>query len=445
MKKRILLAGLLLSGVMTATTSYSQEEVKIFAGDPQVDGTVGVIYGVSDNGKYVVGSDDALGSGGYYFDMETETFNYFGDIETGGNYFAYDVSDNGIIVGACIHPDAKNENGEAVEAIAPAYYKDGEWHPLPVKAYMAGGIDVNGVAKAISPDGRIIAGYIKRSAKEAFEPVLWIDGELTTYADLKIYGVGTIVNSMSADGKILGGFAEWESGARSAAIWKEGVETRLSTLEDPVESGGEWVDSEGWMSISPNGKYMAGYCAESSSGVGLKALYGEVEKGVEGLQENEGAIFACVDDEGTCYGTTGATGSAMVMRNGKLETFEDSYGVTSDKSFQVIMAASKTGKVVGGAILVSAFGSAINAPFVAIAGEEQIGINDTEEANAEAELAGDLLYLSGDYTRADIYNMGGNMVKTTSSPITDLSSLPAGVYAVRIVAGNGTKTVKIAK
>lgn len=445
MKKRILLAGLLLSGIMTATTSYSQEEVKIFAADPYVDGTVGVIYGISDNGKYVVGSDDALGSGGFYFDMETETYNYFGDIETGGNYFAYDVSDNGVIVGACIHPDAKNDNGEAVEAIAPAYYKDGEWHPLPVKAYMAGGIDVNGVAKAISPDGRIIGGYIKRSATEAFEPVLWIDGELKTYDDLKIYGVGTIVNSMSADGKILGGFAEWESGARSAAIWKEGKETRLSTLEDPIESGGEWLDTEGWMSISPNGKYMAGYCAESSSGVGLKALYGEVEKGIDGLQENTNAIFSCVDDEGTCYGTSGAMGSAMVMRNGKLETFEDSYGVSADVQFQVIMAASKTGKVVGGAIAVSAVGTAINAPFVAVAGEEQSAVSDTEEANAEATLAGHLLYLSGDYDRADIYNMAGNMVETTASPITDLSSLPAGVYAVRIVAGNGTKTVKIAK
>lgn len=445
MKKRILLSGLLLSGIMTAATSYSQNEVKIYAADPEVDGIVGVIYGISDNGKYAVGSDDALGSGGFYLDTEAGTFTYFGDIETGGNYLAYDVSDNGIIVGACIHPDAKDDNGNPVEAIAPAYYKDGTWTPLPMKTYMSGGTDVNGTARAISPDGRIIAGYIKRSATETFEPVLWIDGELTEYDNIEIKGQGNILTHMSADGKILSGRAEHECGARSAALWIDGETIRLSTLEDPLESGAEWMDADGWMAVSPNGKYMAGYTMESSSGVGMKGLYGEVEKGLEGLQETTEVVFSSVDDEGTCYGTTGSMGQAMVMRNGKLESLEDSYGVTSDLTFQTVMAASKTGKVIGGGTMVPMYGSAINAPFVIIAGEETAGISETAEADTEVSLAGSLLYLSGDYNKAEIYSTAGNLVATTTSPITDLGYLPTGIYVVKVTADNGTKTVKIAK
>lgn len=101
-------------------------------------------------------------------EIETLPFNaakYSGHIAS-----AYDITDDGLtLVG---HIDR-----------VPAYYRDGDWHELPLPPKTRG---YSGYVTSVTPDGHTMCGWISLSFTD-FRPVIWRDGELLELGDLPTY------------------------------------------------------------------------------------------------------------------------------------------------------------------------------------------------------------------------------------------------------------------
>lgn len=57
-----------------------------------------------------------------------------------------------------------------------------------------------------------------------------------------------------------------------------------------------------------------------------------------------------------------------------------------------------------------------------------------------------MLYVNGEYTRADIYSAQGSLIDTGGQgKAFNLGSQPAGAYIVKVTTADGTKTFKVAR
>lgn len=422
-----------------------------------MEGVFGTIYGVSANGEYAVGYDDFLKDGECSF-MWTRSTGEFEMIPLASQL--YDVSNDGVAVGD-YWIEIPGTDGKV--ATKPGYYKDGEWHSLPTNRTDAmldeGLYDMNGWASAISADGKYIAGHIPDEYLYKFFPVLWKwDDELQEYViendfeeiveaiDVMDPPYGWIVKGMSDDGTILTGFSEWSSGARSSAVLINGVETRLTCLRDPMEIAEEtgedlYMDAEGWAQVSANGKYFAGYYAESANMAGLCGWTWTADQEAVVFTDPY-TVLTCVDNNGVAYGSTSPMGAAAMCKDGEMKALSSVYAWedVAGSSLSTIFAASNDGGVLGGMAIVNFSMGAIQTPAVLVTNGTE-GVNTVKNNDNSVYVAAGWAFINGDYNQARVFNMQGVLVAEATEGNIDLNQLPAGVYVVN-VDGKSFKVVK---
>ncbi len=459
MKK--LLLSLCACAMMTATMAQDLQKATLYVPTfdaAGMDGIFGTIYGMSPNGEYAAGYDDFLGSCAFAWKRSTGEFEII-DLAS----MIMDVSNDGTFVG---NYWVEIPGSDGAVASRPGYYKDGEWYPLPLlraEAMLTSGVgdadDMNGCAMAISGDAKFIGGYITDEFVYKLYPALWQYNEETKEYDLiNTYEniqesidkldcpYGWVVKGMSDDGTILTGFAEWGSGARSAAAIINGEEKRLTCLKDPMdvylETGeDQYLDAEGYAMVSPNGQYLAGYYAASANMTDLKGWTWTPDQASVTFLDSY-TVAACIDNNGVAYGSDSPMGAPAMFKNGvktlisNLYTWEE----PADASFSTIFATSEDGGVMGGIAMVGFSMGAIQIPAVLVANGTE-GVETVKgESNSVTMLSG-WAFINGEYNNARVYNMQGVLVAEANEGNIDLNNVPAGVYIVN-VDGQSFKVVK---
>ncbi len=424
------------------------------------EGLFGTIYGVSENGEYAAGYDDFLGSCAFIWTRSTGEFQEV-DLAT----MLMDVSNDGTFVGN-YWVEIPGTDGQV--ASHPGYYKDGEWHSLPLlrsEAMLTPGSgeadDMNGCAMAISADAKFIGGYITDEFIYKLYPAVWQwNEELQEYELINTFEniqesidtldcpYGWVVKGMSDDGTILTGFSEWGSGARSAAVIINGEEKRLTCLRDPMEvyeETGEdlYLDAEGWAQVSANGKYFAGFYAASANMTDLAGWTWTADQESVAFTDPY-TVLACVDDNGVAYGSSSLMGAAAKFENGVMTDLSEiySWNGVAGANFSTIFATSHDGGVLGGIALAnfSAFGASLQIPAVLVTNGTE-GVEAVKGADCNVVMMNGVAMISGEYNNARVYNMQGVLVAEANEGNIDLNNVPAGVYIIN-VDGQSFKVVK---
>ncbi|RGN51206.1 T9SS type A sorting domain-containing protein [Bacteroides sp. OM05-12] len=203
------------------------------------------VMAVSPNGKWACGV--YYGSNlGFVWDLEN---NVITNLDKGGQSFANDVSDNGIVCGR-FYADKINENG--LPGVAGGYWQNGVYTTLK---------DENGVpiancnAQAISADGQYIAGVIVET-NGRYQPAIWKNGILETRLDTKNQHGG--VSGMSNDASIVFGWYNYDPHIqgtppnRQPCYW----DTELHPLGITESDRGGFLNTH---AISPNNRYIAAH------------------------------------------------------------------------------------------------------------------------------------------------------------------------------------------
>lgn len=437
MKKTLLTICLSLMS-MSAMLAQNYQPSTLYAGEfdaASMEGFYGTVYGVSANGQYAVGVDDLFESGCFIWNRSTGKYEMI-DL---GNYVS-GVSNDGVIVGEYW---IEIPGTDGMTASKPGYYKNGEWHPLPIHRLDVDLIDdYNGRASAISPDGKFIAGFTLDADVFRLRPILWEWDETAgdyviknDFEDIEPMGNGWVVNGMSNDGTILSGFCEWGSGARSAAVIVNGVEKRLTCLKDPLdaylEDGVEgYIDTEGNAIVSGNGQHVVGHYAESANGFGTKGWYWNTS--MDQVEYNEGNPYTCVSDDGVIFGSIGLMGSPCKVENGIATDLNTLYDLTNDAGFVTTpMACSADGSVLGGFIVSSGGIGAVPIPYVLVMGESGAVLSTKGDTNVVI-MHNNTLLISGEYDKALVYNMQGMCVAESNEGNIDMNNAPAGIYVVKV-------------
>lgn len=165
------------------------------------------VLAVSPNGKWACGiSGDGITSTekGVLWNLETGEFTY---LSTSGSSTAYDVADDGTVVGS------------------GGYYKNGRWNSL------------GGQAMSISRDARTIVGYTMRGG--GYAPTKWVDGKL---ALIYLYDNDVAqCYTVSDDGTRAAGWGYTTTGSstlnRTIALWSDSTVEYLSPRATFAEAG----------------------------------------------------------------------------------------------------------------------------------------------------------------------------------------------------------------
>lgn len=423
-----------------------------------MDGMYGTIYGVSANGEYAAGYDDFIGSCCFIWKRSTGEFEV---VDLGS--MIMDASNDGTFVG---NYWVEIPGSDGLTASRPGYYKDGVWKPLPIlraEAMLTSGTgeadDMNGCAISISADAKFIGGYITDEYIYKLYPALWQWNEETQSYDLidtfesvqesidKLdCPYGWVVKGMSDDGTIITGFSEWGSGARSSAVIINGVEKRLTCLQDPLEAYLETgidqhLDAEGYAQVSANGQYFAGYYAASAN---LTDLCGwswtADQESVTFLDPY--SVTTCVDNNGIIYGSDGPMGQAALYNNGKKTLLSSLYtwNEPAGANLSTIFATSNDGGVLGGIAMVGFSMGSIQIPAVLVTDGTE-GVNTVKGETNSVVMAGGWAFINGEYNNARVYNIQGVLVAEATEGNIDLNNVPAGIYVVN-VDGQSFKVVK---
>lgn len=238
-----ILSGLALIGAVMTTSAATPQ---VYFGDE-----CGNMNGVSDNGRYAVASDEDDGFAYLWYIDNPEVFTDIsspkGDpSEPSGQRIAgthvYDVSDSGMAVGSTGYADGHSE---------AAWYdpETGEWHELDRPANAQNNVE----AVAVTPDGKIIAGYYVMANAEVgfgqYHPCQWILGadgkyELRTYEDIELPAhEGFYPMAQSPDGRIISGscFAGFNSSLPALVIdGKLKLFNEITTIIEPFVYQGKY-------------------------------------------------------------------------------------------------------------------------------------------------------------------------------------------------------------
>lgn len=207
-------------------------------------------YGISPNSKYITGQANiGLDYGGFLFDTETEELIITQDPE-GEASSLYAVNDDGITVGWVDRPDS----GGTLRV--PAYRTlDGEFHLIP-----------EGQLPTLSGDNTI--GDINNNNQMVgdfnLQPFIY-DMVTNTFTSYQVpTGAFTAgFKSISENGVVIG-FAEVGFQIRDAIIYHPSLGDQPLFLKDILADNGVVVNTPDGLlgtaiSISPNGKYIAGW------------------------------------------------------------------------------------------------------------------------------------------------------------------------------------------
>lgn len=481
MIKRLLLccsmAAVCLAGVA------AENENKVY-----FNNSLGEVYGVSDNGKYVAVSD-VESNMAYLWDSENpEVFTDISfDPDLTANLpsaqrvtgtLAYDVSDDGMVVGALIYAD-----GHSV----PAYLKDGEWTALTV---LDTTLNTN-QAIAVTPDGKTICGYnYVRSNRDdvpgGYIPLTWQLQEddyyelteiIDQYKILKYEHQGFYPMSMSANGELVCGELFAGSSIVVPAYIKGGelkIFAKITQKDEPWNSNGKWycgVDEDGkqiWTDDPDDPRivlftewYIDGYKDTAASDIngmfsdchdnrylyGARTLVSDVDEEGFGTLTNVACVYDLVEDKwyesdkymayATGIGTDllFATGGVVVV-DGRSYPIEEYYEIDSPSPIAGINRLSADGKVLGGcrSELNEATGEYQYFPFVYTIGTDA-GVSDIHGGAEKVSFIlskGSAKVLNAD--KMTVYGLDGRAVADGAE-----IKLAPGVY----VAKAGATTAKI--
>lgn len=328
------------------------------------------IRAISDSGEYAVGVDNTLGDPtSFVWEKSTGKYTVLDPGEHDG-CSAYDVNDDGIIVGSV--------SGSDYEKPAWLDFKNGgTWQLLPD----------NGMSKSFYPSFAVgiandgtIGGQVLTKLPDGSErcvPCVWKNKqldqsqfEIPQSGDDLMYGC--FLYGMSDDGRVLAGWQDWGVGARSPAVWVDGKMTRIYG-----ESGEnvDWVFEGVAVSVSPDGRYVTGYWMPEDAGSVVGFVY-DVTTGEKTEINNQGVT---VTDAGRVYSVGYSGFGGYIWENGQdrpLESLfegldgkfasEVSPEVGSDGMLESCYAVSRDEKVLGGCFVYSAFGTALQYPSIVV-------------------------------------------------------------------------------
>ena len=417
----------------------------------------GTFYGISPNGEYATGNAEGFAGTSFLWNRTTGKFTQITS-EHGGECYAYDVSNDGLVVGCFVH----DNNGEVVDGttpyIVPGYWKDGVWTALEIPFEAQRG-DVNGYAKAVSGDGRTITGYVYDTYQQhdfdyetgkwseevrnvrKLRPAVWIDGKLQPYDNLPLgetVGQGMCANYMSDNGKILGGFAEHDSGSRSPAIWVNHELTRIYGKQD-IDVNKDLYFYAGYVyGISNEGKYAAGqWCPQGDDG--YTKTYGvvyDIEGGTTEEIEGWGACTSILDD-GTVFGYTGYLGKALIRKgdfNGLLSDYvAEITGAAAPKDLpSTVISTSADGSIICGYYVQNSSMGPLMVPSLMVIGDVPAGIEGvTNQRNIT--IKGEMVTAPGAQELA-VYDTAGRLVASGKGDALSLGGAK-GVIVVKASFG----------
>lgn len=208
------------------------------------------VYGISPNSKYITGqSNIGWDYGGFLFNTETEeligTFDPEGEASS-----SYNVNDNGIMVGWVDRPDASGT------LRVPAYRTlDGEYHLIPEGQLPT--LSGENVIQDINNNNQMVGVF-------DLKPFIYdMDTDTFTSYDIPAGADVAAFASISNNG-IAVGFADVGFQIRDAIIYHPSLGDQPLYLKDVLANNGVDVGTDDGLlgtalSISPNGKYIAGW------------------------------------------------------------------------------------------------------------------------------------------------------------------------------------------
>lgn len=253
----------------------------------------GWFVGISDNAKWAAGY--LTHEAGFLINLETETVIQLLSNEV--NYSeAKDVADDGTVVGTA--------NG------LPAYWtSDGKYDPLPLPP----GNFEEGQVAGITPDGKIISGYVYDSGFSA-TPLRWLRQDDGSYKVEKLKGLdkdlfgkrplgGFFVDAISADGSMIAGRMCDNNYGWFPVLWKNVEETPLPVViakDRQMTDAGKW---NGWnceiFSFSADNKLLLGVYTDNSVEYGPTHGYVyNIAEDLMTLPEMSGDVLSLVTSDG---------------------------------------------------------------------------------------------------------------------------------------------------
>ena len=457
--RKLLLSAILLSGALAC---HAQEQANIVATFYYDEGIPGIVWGISDNGQWAVGYDDMVAYNAFYWNREEKKFvDVFGLDENGEmaeGYAAalYDVSDNGLAVG-------KFEDGRTGYTYPGIFdCTQNTWTALPTL------VEINNAAyaQAITPDGGLIAGSasaeivtsdalpgstIKTGGPKV--PVIWRNNQIERYDEAEYVGQGVWINDMNADGSMLCGYAEWDDGSRSPAVWKDGVMVRLVGTEPAISNPDKWQEFyEGQMyCFNADATMAGGYFSEGMYG----STYGIVwdipetfSQEAAGEVEEVNTLLAAGGKDGKFFGGGMSGGSAMVYDNGQVSSFLNYYNITDNPKIPASINAVSSDETLFGTscvYTVAGMGSVQCPMVICLDKENDSSINAATGKETIISYANNTINVAGTCCELSVYNMGGQrlMQADATNGSLDLTSLGSGIYLVKVQGSNYTQIRKI--
>lgn len=412
------------------------------------DELVGAFFNkVSDNGKYVVGSfPNSLGSFIYFMETDELVMVPVPDEDNPGSDLN-DISDDGIAVGKFTDPAVIDEKNGLACLVPGIYdYRTQTWTALErpegtiaaAYGYMASGV-------TISADGKLIGGGLPvENKKYVYNPVIWNgDGTIRSIVAGPLTGDGSKFSAMSDDGRVACG---WTDGSQygKVGIWKDGE----LVLNNKKGNGS---------AVSPNGKYVGGRFLDGKNDFGWPFIWTE-ETGIVKVNCPDtvcaGAVIDISNNGRIAVGYVDYKGLTdhhpFIIVDGEYYDF-DEYMWTNfqvkgpmDQSFWAIEGMSADGSVISGV----AYIDGARLPWI-IKFNKAMSVNSQKEEPAVKVYpnpASDVLNIEGEYTSATLYDNLGTCVlqDTYSAGKLNISTLPEGMYLVKVVKGRTTQTFKIA-
>jgi len=316
-----------------------------------------------------------------------------------GGSAANAISNSGIITGQFADSTLMYEDEYyGTLALASAgYFKDGKWHSLGLKEGIPP-MNLGGSSSyVITPDGKYIGGSWKATnedGRDLIEPVIWdISGAEVKARVLehKAIGQGAKVNSLSADGKVAGGWAA-PLNMRNPVIWIDG-KIKDITLNGIV-SYGEVHD------VSPNGRYVA------LSMEGQAAVYDIKEDRLTMLPMKEGMVSASATNVSNDGFVIGYHQIMVGPTNREAFVYSEGLGVVSLNDYLEKLKVS----VPAGLIMETTMG-------ISADGKKLVGFGEAQLSNG--------LYMVGWYIELDRHLQGLN-------PARDLSATEEALGEIKV-------------